>query len=95
MVNNELGLLLDHMDTSRGKIFWRSFGLTVASSTPSMVWLDPKAVECEGDRVLSYFSTWIVHLKVRGPVPVGRIQFRAVIGTTPVARELVCSPKRT
>lgn len=64
MVNNELGLLLEHMDPTRGRIFWRSFGITVASSTPSMVWLDPTPVDCEGDRVLCYFSTWIVHLKV-------------------------------
>lgn len=65
MVNNELGLLMDRLDPVRGKIFWRSFGLTVASSTPSMVWLNPSHVDCEGDRVLCYFSTWIVHLKVR------------------------------
>lgn len=65
MVNNELGLVMDRLDPVRGKIFWRSFGLTVASSTPSMVWLNPSHVDCAGDRVLCYFSTWIVHLKVR------------------------------
>lgn len=63
-VNNELALLMQHMDPSRGRVFWRSFGLTVVSSTPSMVWLDAKAVDCYDDRVHCYFSTWIVHLKV-------------------------------
>lgn len=68
MVNNELGLLLEHMDPVRGKIFWRSFGVTVASSTPSMVWLNPKPVDCDGDRVLCYFSTWIVRLSVSSSI---------------------------
>ena len=38
--------------------------MTVVSSTPSMVWLDPQPVDCHDDRVHCYFSTWIVHLKV-------------------------------
>ncbi|CAM9581182.1 unnamed protein product [Ascophyllum nodosum] len=62
-VNNELGLLLQHMEPKRGRVFWRSFGMTVVSSTPSMVWLDPQPVDCHDDRVHCYFSTWIVHLK--------------------------------
>lgn len=52
------------MDPERGRLYWRSFGSTVASSTPSLVWMGPKPVDCTGDRVHCYFSTWIVHLKV-------------------------------
>ncbi|CAM9251528.1 unnamed protein product [Discosporangium mesarthrocarpum] len=63
MINDELGLLVKRMDPVKGKIFWRSFGTDVASSTPSMIWLNPKPVDCFDDRVHCYFSTWIIHLK--------------------------------
>ncbi|CAN0033728.1 unnamed protein product [Ectocarpus fasciculatus] len=62
-VNNELAFLLPSMDPKRGRLYWRSFGSTVESSTPSLVWMGPKAVDCAGDRVHCYFSTWIVYLK--------------------------------
>eukprot|EP00903_Cladosiphon_okamuranus_P005824 g5766.t1 len=62
-VNNELAFLLPSMDPERGRLYWRSFGSTVTSSTPSVVWMGPKPVDCTGDRVHCYFSTWVVHLK--------------------------------
>lgn len=64
-VNNELGVLIRHVDPKKGRLFWRSFGSTVASSTPSLVWMAPNRVDCYDDRVHCYFSTWITHLKVR------------------------------
>lgn len=63
-VNNELAFLLPSMDPERGRLYWRSFGSTLTSSTPSLVWMRPKPVDCAGDRLLCYFSTWVVNLKV-------------------------------
>lgn len=53
------------MDPEKGRLFWRSYGSTVASATPSLVWMAPTPVDCSGDRVCCYFSTWVVHLKVQ------------------------------
>ncbi|CAN0559541.1 unnamed protein product [Ectocarpus sp. 12 AP-2014] len=62
------------MDPKRGRLYWRSFGSTVESSTPSLVWMGPKAVDCAGDRVHCYFSTWIVYLKVPAAAAAGRLR---------------------
>jgi len=51
---------LPRMDSTRGRIFWRSFSENVHCAP--LLWLNPKRVDDHDDRVGMYFSTWLARL---------------------------------